>query len=87
MATITIEISDDVAAKLEAHAIAANVDLPTLMADIATRTATAPEVEIWDPRLSAEDIAEIRIGIAQAEAGNMIPHEQVMEEIFGRADA
>jgi predicted transcriptional regulator len=87
MAKITIEVSDDVAAKLAAHALAVDMDVSTMMADIATRTAALPDIEVWDPRLSAEDIEEIKIGLAQADAGELIPHEQVMEEVFGHTHA
>jgi predicted transcriptional regulator len=87
MAMISIEVTDEVAEKLAAHAKAVDMDVATMMADIATRTAARPDIEVWDPSLSAEDIAEIRIGLAQADAGQLIPHEQVMEEIFGRTHA
>lgn len=87
MAMISIEVTDEVAEKLAAHAKAVDMDVATMMADIATRTAALPDIEVWDPSLSAEDIAEIRIGLAQADAGQLIPHEQVMEEIFGRTHA
>jgi predicted transcriptional regulator len=84
MATITIEVSEDVAAKLAAHARAVEMDVPTMMADIATRTAALPDIEVWDPRLSAEDIVEIKIGLQELEDGQGIPHEVVMAEVFGR---
>ena len=87
MATITFDVTDDVAAKLAAHALAVDMDVTTMMANIATRTAALPDIEVWDPRLTAEDIVEIKIGIAQADAGELIPHEQVMDEVFGRAAA
>ena len=87
MAMISIEMTDEVAEKLAAHAKSVDMDVATMMADIATRTAARPDIEVWDPSLSAEDIAEIRIGLAQANAGQLIPHEQVMEEIFGRTHA
>jgi predicted transcriptional regulator len=87
MAVISIEVSDEVAEKLAAHAKAVDMDVATMMADIATRTAALPAIEVWDPCLSAEDIAEIKIGLAQADAGQLIPHEQIMEEIFGRTHA
>jgi predicted transcriptional regulator len=78
MATITIEVSDDVAAKLAAQAKAVDMDITAMMADIATRTAALPDIDVWDPRLSVEDIAEIKIGLAELEAGKGIPHEVAM---------
>lgn len=87
MPKITIEVSDDVAAKLSAQALAVDMDVNSMLADIAIRTAALPDMGGWDPRLSAEDIAAIKIGIAEANAGKLIPHEQVMQEVFGAAHA
>ena len=78
MATITFDVSDEVAVKLTAHAKAVDMDVTTMMADIATRTAALPDIEVWDPRLTVEDIVEIRIGLQELEEGKGIPHEEVM---------
>ena len=69
------------------HALAVDTDVNAMMADIAARTAALPDIGVWDSRLSAEDIAEIKIGLAQADAGELLPHEKVMDEVFGRAHA
>ena len=79
MATITFDVSDDVAEKLAAHALAVDMDVTTMMADIAMRTAALPDIEVWDPRLTAEDIVEIKMGLQELEEGKGIPHEEVMQ--------
>jgi thiamine pyrophosphate-dependent acetolactate synthase large subunit-like protein len=43
----------------------------------------SPEGDWWD-KLSAQEKAAIDEGLAQANRGELIPHEQVMEEISKR---
>jgi predicted transcriptional regulator len=75
---ISIEVTDVIAEKLAADAKAVNTDVPTVMADLAARTAALPAIEVWDPSLSAEDNAKIKIGLAELEDGKGIPHDTAM---------
>ncbi len=47
------------------------------------KTITKKEVDFWD-ELSEEQKAEIEESIAQADRGEVIPHEQAMKEIKSR---
>lgn len=48
-----------------------------------SKTLSKEDVDFWD-ELSNEQKAEIEESIAQADKGELIPHEQVMKEIKSR---
>ena len=63
-----------------------NIDDNTLLEKVKSYLSTlvkGKEVDFWD-ELSDEDKADIEEGIAQADRGELIPHEEVMREIKKR---
>ena len=61
----------------------ANIEDVSLLEKVKSYLSTlvnGKEVDFWD-ELSDEDKADIEEGLAQADRGELIPHEEVMKEI------
>jgi predicted transcriptional regulator len=80
MTSITIELSDELAAALTAKADAWRMTVAELVRDATESFLAQDQAEGWDPSLTREDIAAIEEGLADATAGRTVSHEAVMEE-------
>lgn len=76
MKTLTITISDEAAQNL-ARAVEGGAHTAE---EIASHVVESAYAEDWGD-LSAEDIAAIEEGLAQADRGETIPHEQVVADM------
>jgi predicted transcriptional regulator len=87
MTTITIELPDDLAARLTEQASAAQTSLEQFVAGLLAGNADAddwvedPPSAGWDASLTPEDIAAIEEGLADAAAGRVRPWDEVRPEL------
>jgi len=70
--------------KTDLHTIIDNIDDKNLLNKVYTvllnLVTIKPAVDFWD-ELSAEEKEAIEEGLAQADRGELIPHEEVMKEM------
>jgi predicted transcriptional regulator len=83
MTTITIDLPDDVLARLSQHAQTFKTSVTELAEAFVERGIEDEDQaeQSWDPSLTLEDIAAIERGLADIAAGRTVPDAQVMEEM------
>jgi hypothetical protein len=79
--TLMIELSDETLRLCQLKADASRMPLEKLVADT-VEAAFQPERGThggeWDPSLGPDDIAAIEEGLAAADRGDFVPHEEAM---------
>ena len=77
MKTLTVSISDEAAARLAEHAAESRKSAE----EIAARVVEDAYASDWYEQLDPEDRAAIEEGLAQADRGETVAHEQVFAEL------
>lgn len=81
MSTVTVELDEKHSAILRALADQAGSDPSDVIGSALELLADASLFDEGQPPLSPEQIAAIEEGLAAAERGDVIPHEQVVAEM------
>ncbi|MCU0882940.1 MAG: hypothetical protein MUF14_09765 [Hyphomonadaceae bacterium] len=81
MGAITIELTDEMADRLVEHASRLKTSAPELALAFVVRGIDDEEAQTLDQSLTPAEIAGLQRGLADAEAGHVVTHDEILADL------